>query len=374
MIYIMTWHRGTNYGSVLQAYALQKCISDAGYSCRILDYAPGKTESLKMKIMNGSLMDTIVYKLNERAAKNLGDQAGQSAGAFDSFRKEYMDITKRCRNAGDIIRLCGDDAVFVCGSDQIWNPYFYDPCYFLTFVKDKSKKIAYAPSFGVSAVKGGAKKKIAAALLDFDSISVREDTGRKIVKDLAGKDAYVAADPTMLIGINEWNRIAVRPKEKDRYLFCYFLKCDRKYIKAAEKIAKARNLKIRMLPMTALSVPDKNVIKRPVGPREWLGYIKSADYVITDSFHCTLFAMRYRKQFTVLKRFSDGDPRGQNERISSFLEETGLAGRFTDAPDMTVTEPDITDPAFVQACEAADRKAERSKKWLIQNLEKTRRA
>ena len=374
MIYIMTWYRGMNYGSVLQAYALQRYILSLGYSCRILNYAPGKPASLKMKILNGSLRDTLIYKFNECTAGASGNRADRNITAFDSFREEYMDITGRCRNADEILKLCGEDSVFVCGSDQIWNPYFYDPCYFLTFAKDKNKKIAYAPSFGVSEANRAVKKRIAAALDGFGSISVREETGKEIIKDLTGKEAVVTADPTMLADMRQWDLIAEDPEEKEPYLFCYFLSSSGEYLRAAEKTAAARGLKIRMLPMTASGAANENVIKEAVGPREWLGYIKNADFVMTDSFHCTLFAMRYRRQFITLKRFSDDDPRGQNGRISSFLNETEMAGRFINASDMTGNEPGITADMFARACGIIDKKAEYSGRWLAHNLKKAKEA
>ena len=371
MVYIMTWYRGMNYGSVLQAYALQRYILSLGYSCRILNYAPGKPASLKMKILNGSLRDTLIYKFNECTAGASGNRADRNITAFDSFREEYMDITGRCRNADEILKLCGKDAVFVCGSDQIWNPYFYDSCYFLTFAKDKNKKIAYAPSFGVSEVNRAGKKRIAAALDGFGSISVREEAGKEIIKDLTGKEAVVTADPTMLADMHQWDLIAEDPTEKEPYLFCYFLSSSGEYLRAAEKTAAARGLKIRMLPMTASDAANENVVKEAVGPREWLGYIKNADFVMTDSFHCTLFAMRYRRQFITLKRFSDDDPRGQNGRIRSLLENTGIRERFLSAENVTGKEEDIKEGLFDTAAAVMDKKSGLSEKWLRQNLEKS---
>ena len=178
----------------------------------------------------------------------------------------------------------------------------------------------------------------------------------------------------MLAGMHQWDLIAEDPEEKEPYLFCYFLSSSGEYLRAAEKTAAARGLKIRMLPMTASGAANENVIKEAVGPREWLGYIKNADFVMTDSFHCTLFAMRYRRQFITLKRFSDDDPRGQNERISSFLNETEMAGRFINASDMTGNEPGITADMFAHACGIIDKKAEYSGRWLAHNLKKAKEA
>ncbi|MGN0632388.1 MAG: polysaccharide pyruvyl transferase family protein [Oscillospiraceae bacterium] len=332
-IYILTWYEGSNYGSVLQAYALRRAICSLGYNCRILNYHPGTAAGIKQKLANKSLMDSVRYKINERAMKLSGERNGSpetadSMSLIDEFRQANMQTTERCSDKDSIMRVCGENAVFVCGSDQIWNPYFYDPFYFLEFVNDSRKKIAYAPSFGVDRIPKSKREKLKNALSSFEFLSVREESGRQIVKSLTGKCAEVVVDPTMLIPMEHWNSIAAKINLDEPYLFCYFLSNNNDYFQTAREIAKKFNLKIMTLPMTSSDFSRPDTIKQAVGPKEVLALIKNASFVLTDSFHCCAFAIRCHRQFYVFRRFSSGDERGQDGRTEHLLGLSSLEDRL----------------------------------------------
>ncbi len=364
-VYVQTWYRGNNYGSVLQAYALPEYIRSCGFECETLAYMPNRVKHKLLMVINRSYMETINYKINAwKMKKNHGAcLEGKNLTLFDTFRAEHMKITKRCANKRQIEKVTGKDAVFVCGSDQIWNPYFYDPYYYLEYVKDKRRKIAYAPSFGVRGIPGYARKRITRALNGFDMISVREHRGSEIIKELTGKYAKVNADPTLLLDMKQWDGLAKDPEEKKPYLFCYFLSENSAYMEAAKEIAKKNGLEIRMLPMVAKDYSRGEIIRTLVGPCEWLGYVKNADYVLTDSFHCTLFAMRWKKQFAALQRFRDSDVRGQNERVTSVLNAAGLGSRFV-LPEKSAELGPVTEEDYKNAEHVLGEFAESSRKWL----------
>lgn len=365
-VYTQTWYRGNNYGSVLQAYALQKTILSLGYDCSVLNYRPTKADMWKLKIINHSLKATIDYKINEFLMKKNGmnqKQAVDNLTLFDAFRREYMRISEPCSTAEEINELCGHDAVFVCGSDQIWNPYFYDPFYFLEFIQDSSRKIAYAPSFGVENLPNNNKKRIQKAVTSFTHISVREKRGAEIIRDLTGTGVDVTVDPTMLLSLEQWSEIAAPINEKKDYLFCYFLSEEPLYMNAAREIAKEKGLVIRMLPMVAADFRRDDTISCPVGPCEWISWVKNAGYVLTDSFHCTLFAIRFHKQFNVLQRFSDGDKHGQNSRIHSLLRLASMEDRLV-VPGKKGDYSPISESQFEVADSYMEKEIGSSKSWL----------
>lgn len=274
-VYTQTWYRGNNYGSVLQAYALQHTISDMGYACSVLNYKPTKADMWKLKFINHSLKETIQYKINEYLMKKNGtSEAVNNLSLFDDFRAQHMQITPPCSTAPEIARICGDDAVFVCGSDQIWNPYLYDPYYFLEFVQDSRRKIAYAPSFSVMEIPHRCQKRLRKAIAPFRYVSVREKRGAEIVRELTGKQVMVAVDPTLLVSMAHWQTLAKPIDSEQKYLFCYFLSENARYLETAEKIAREKHLTIRMLPMVAADFKKSGTVKEPVGPREWLGLVK----------------------------------------------------------------------------------------------------
>lgn len=367
-VYTQTWYRGNNYGSVLQAYALQHTISDMGYVCSVLNYKPTKADMWKLKVINHSLKETIQYKINEYLMKKNGaSEAVNNLSVFDDFRAQHMQITPPCSTAPEIARICGDDAVFVCGSDQIWNPYFYDPYYFLEFVQDSRRKIAYAPSFGVTEIPRRCQKRLRKAISPFRHVSVREKRGAEVVRQLTGKQATVAVDPTLLVSMAHWQTLAKPIASEQKYLFCYFLSEDTRYLETAEKIAREKYLTIRMLPMVAADFKKPGTVKEPVGPCEWLGLIENADYVLTDSFHCTLFSIRFHKQFNVLQRFKAGDKRGQNSRIHALLQTADMPNRLVVPGEDAITET-ISDGCFQTADARMAAQAADSRQWLEQAL------
>lgn len=367
-IYTLTWYEGNNYGSVLQAYALPEAIRSLGYECRILGYHPSKVKSLKQKITNKSLMATVRYKINEKAMKLFGGRTDStetvdSMGLFHAFRESMMPVTQRCSDAESIEQVCGENAVFVCGSDQIWNPYYYDPYYFLEFVADGHRKIAYAPSFGVSNIPNGKKKKLKNALSSFRYLSAREQTGGEIVRELTGRQAEVVVDPTMLLPLERWDSICANCRADEPFLFCYFLSKNQEYLRIARAIAQKFHLKIQMLPMAAADFSRPETIKQPVGPREFLGYIKNAAFVLTDSFHCSAFAIRYHRQFYVLQRFAAGDTRGQNSRIESLLHMSSFEDRLV-VPGAELEYCLIEEKRFVCSDLQMNQEIARSRNWL----------
>lgn len=367
-VYTQTWYRGNNYGSVLQAYALQHIITDMGYESSILNYKPTKADLWKLKFINHSLKETLQYKINEFLMKKNGASSKiNNLTIFDEFREKNMQITPLCSTASEIAKVCGSDAVFVCGSDQIWNPYFYDPYYYLEFVKNRYRKIAYAPSFGVENVPRNNRKRIQKAISQFRYLSVREKRGAEIVYDLTGQHAEVTVDPTMLVTMEHWRALSISGEKEKKYLFCYFLSADPRYLKTAEEIATEKNLKILMLPMVAADFNRDGTIKKPVGPCEWLGLIENAEYVLTDSFHCTLFSIRYHKQFNVLQRFKDGDKRGQNSRIHSLLQAVEMSDRLI-VPGKKANTDTISSSRFQISDNQMEKLAESSRQWFEQAL------
>lgn len=369
-VYTQTWYRGNNYGSVLQAYALPEVIRSLGYECEVLAYAPTKLEQWRLKILYHGVRATIEYKINERAmkhAKNGDHEVIDNLQVFDEFRKNYMHITAPCSDAASIYRICSEKAIFICGSDQIWNPYNFNPAYFLNFVKDSKRKIAYAPSFGVEVLPNYSKKAIAKEVSTFAAVSVREKRGAELIKDLTGKEVKVAVDPTMLLSMDSWSSLLAERKVEKPYLFCYFLSRNDAYFEAAKEIAQMYNLELKVLPMVAADFAKEETIKEPIGPREWLGLVKNASFVLTDSFHCTLFAIRFHRQFYVLQRFADGDKRGQNSRIKTLLNMTELNDRLL-VPNTPVEYGMVTQQKYNIADEKMKGEIDASLQWLRESL------
>ncbi|MFR7511687.1 MAG: polysaccharide pyruvyl transferase family protein, partial [Muribaculaceae bacterium] len=187
---ILTWLHNENYGSVLQGYALQKFLIDEGFDAEHIDYnASIKTKVLNL-IKNRNSLKLFIEKWNfyqiKKVCKN-PNLLKMRSHRFNDFKVKNMRLSERYTNPEELKGTNGKYDIYISGSDQIWSPMLLNPVFYLSFVEDKYKKIAYAPSFGVSSIPEIKKNKIAEMLNKYDRISVREEQGTKIVNQLTGR-------------------------------------------------------------------------------------------------------------------------------------------------------------------------------------------
>ena len=213
---------------------------------------------------------------------------------------------------------------YIVGSDQIWNCNFgclrdFD---LLTFT-DSKNKISFSASFGVDKLPNEYKEKTAKYLKQFKAISVREETGKKIVEDLTGrKDVVVLADPTMLLTNEEWDKVSKKPDNfpKKKYILNYFLgKLSDDRIKEINKVAKENDCEI-------INILDKNSPYYVCGPSEFIYLEKHAFLICTDSFHSSVFAILYNRPFIVFNR--EDNNISMNSRIDTLLKKFKLQDRY----------------------------------------------
>ena len=163
-------------------------------------------------------------------------------------------------------------------------PYFFD------FVSNTKKKISYSCSFGVSIIPDNKKKIITELLQRFNYISVRENSGQKIIKNLIHKDVPVMVDPVLLLNANEWDAIASRRIVDGEYVFVYFLTYNRDYFTYAHQVSKMLGAKLVVVPVTKEEYQIQGEIIQDAGPAEWISLIKYSKMVLTDSFHGSVFS------------------------------------------------------------------------------------
>ena len=194
---IMTFLHNDNYGSILQAWALQNAVRSLGYDAEHIDYVPSQTEKMKNLLCSGNSPRLILDGMKKRSASR-----GLNEG-FDEFRQTQMVLSPVCRDQSALSHQALSYDALICGSDQIWSPTWLNPAYFLNFTK--KPKVAYAPSLGVSTMTDSAKgHKIAALIRGFAAISVREEEGAALLQSLIGKKPAVMPDPVMLLPREKW--------------------------------------------------------------------------------------------------------------------------------------------------------------------------
>lgn len=235
-----------------------------------------------------------------------------------------------------------DFKAFLCGSDQIWNSeaLYIDPQYYLRFAP-KDKRIAFAPSFGRDKISNYNKKIIAKYILDIPKLSIREETGVSIIKELTNRDAVHLIDPTLILDAAKWDKylkLQESVTRNQRYVLAYFLNEPSDYAKQyIIKLAKKHKMKIIALPYQR-EVSTWVDLAPDCGPIEFVQYVKNASYICTDSFHGTAFALNYEVPFYTFER-QYGSAGKQSSRVVSLLKLLSLLNRFN--PSMELLDEKI---------------------------------
>lgn len=337
-----------NYGSLLQAYATQKILDDMGIENETInidnniDFKKGKRKYYFGQVTNftfiKSKLGMIKLKLDKKLNKNLGKNISIRDKKFKEFRS-YFKLTDSIDTYADLTKACDNYEKVVVGSDQLWLPVNIVADYYtLNWVPDNVNKVAFSTSFGVSTVPEKYKEQYKRFLNRIDNLSIREEAGRKLIKDLIGKDVQVVCDPTLLFNKEEWMTIQKEePITDGKYILCYFLGNSIEYRKFAERLKEKTGYKIVSLNHLDeyVKYSDKFADETPydVGPCEFLNLIRNAEYVCTDSFHGTVFSLINNKNFYVFRRYNKKSKVSTNSRLESLLGIVELKERLLEGTE-----------------------------------------
>lgn len=213
--------------------------------------------------------------------------------------------------------------IYISGSDQVFNTNGdYVDVFYLNFEKGKSRKIAYAASFGICEFSDEIANRILPLVQDFDALSCRENEGAILLSRISGKCQWVV-DPTLLLSADDWNTVLVQPKFKNKYILIYALADENFLIDIANKIKHIYGYKVICVRGNTRDFISVDQVIYDCGPSEFIGLIKHSEYVVTDSFHGTVFSTIFDRPFyTFISRPS------VSTRIYNLLEMLDLADRI----------------------------------------------
>lgn len=308
---ILTFHRTTNFGSSLQTYGLYKKIIDLGYNCQIIDYrcpAIEKRECLTPKYKLTNIRDIYIKFMVQ-------PYYDRKAISLENFAKKNMELSNPIFPE-DKCLLKNDYDKFIVGSDIVWGRDITedDYTYFLDFIHDKSKKYAFSSSVGDCDVRKD-ETILSKLLNDFSQIAVREDEAVNWVKQIAGIDAKLVCDPTMLLTKEEWDNCISTKQLLKNYVFVYFDSNDNKCLNDAKRYAKKKGLKVAFVNYGKPILGVRNI--KPTSSAEFLSYIKYASMVFTASYHGMLFSIYYNKEFLFYTR-------AHKSRVLSLARKLGV--------------------------------------------------
>lgn len=325
---IVTIHRASNYGAVLQAFALKEFLKGLNYEAELVDYRCSSIESMykdmygKMFSFKTKVKNTLTWSVQKKRNKKFAGFIEAELGCTEETSCYTTSQLEQCNEHYDI---------FVSGSDQIWNPFCTgdDKHYFLDFVKDDKKKYSYAASLGSVSEAFKVNETYKNLLNKYQEISVRENKGKDIIKEMTGRDAVVHLDPTFLLEKEVWEAKAKEANvvAKKPYLLIYSLALPKSIQDFAENYAKSNNLEVIYITLNNLfTIKNKKKCKVVTcSPIEFLSYIKQAECVVTNSFHGVAFSIIFNKKFYVEK---NANPNHDNSRLENILEYMGLLERF----------------------------------------------
>lgn len=348
---ISHYYQSRNYGGMLQAYALTRYLRrnghDAEQICYLLSshpfapspkaFVPGPHYSFPVRFFlrcKKALRKRLVENPRRRFYENYkNSELKRRADAFAAFQ-ETVPHSRQIFHCDEISELVGHYPCLITGSDQVWNFQWFNPAFFLDIPGCHAKRIAYAASAGRSCFNEAEEAYLRSVLPAFHAISVRETDLADTLNTILDTDSVIATvDPTLLLSSEEWKALAGPRLIRKKYLFCYFLHNDKDLTKLARQFARIHHLRIATIPYSGLEYNETDMRFGKyrfdaIGPDAFLSLILHADYVLTDSFHASIFSLLFGKQFVALPR---GGETGMGSRLKTLTEMFGCPERFCSA-------------------------------------------
>lgn len=383
MIGLLTPFRVSNYGTKLQAYAVQECIRSLANDVEIIDFRFSRIRRTPINIIKKAFYNTIAQKYRDvKNAKVYPDYIKEKVldrkNAIDDFDSHYV-LSNAILGLEGIAAIKDKYEIVFCGSDQIWNPVnIGGEIYLLEWVGKSTKKASFAASFGIETLPRILKVKYKKELKKFDHISVREDSGLSILQSLGITDGKLILDPTLIVDSKRWYCLS---EESDihiseKYIFCYFLgdkQCSRD---VAERIQKLTGYTIVNLPhFKGFVSSDENFGNKDlyeVTVQDFLKLIRGAEIICTDSFHATAFSVIFNKMFVVCERHGSNTNGSTNGRLKSFLNMISCNDRLcenVEEVETVISSP----PQYEFINEILDDKRKESIEFLKETLFKGQR-
>lgn len=348
---IVTFYRVANYGAMLQAYALWQYLAARGHEIVFIDHPRISARRMPLwRCLVSRSVKGVVVKLRNYVRFPL-----------TQFAASYPQ-TRRCRTLDDVREATADCDAFVVGSDQMWNPKWCSgpalPFVMLDFAPKGRPRLAYAVSFGTKEWREDQNAALTGKLLrKFAKISVREESGVELVKRLSARaDAECLLDPTLLQTAVFYRSIISHQHRgggktaKDPYIFRYMLD-EWDDVAASQRAFAFVQSRLGIPCVKTDRVPVRGIlgllcrvlgVTAKISVPDWLSKIAHADFVFTNSFHGTVFAILFHKPFvSILLR---GPMSGMNERVLSLLAKLGLSNRAVYADEVEKCEEAISTP------------------------------
>jgi len=324
---IITIHSAHNYGSVLQAYALQEELKKFSNDVEVINYRPKYFEE-KYKMFSIGIYSNykgVVNKVIHFAWRILMIKCRYTKyKKFENYIKNRYNLTKRYSTYEELENEKFDYNVVFCGSDQIWNTDItegFDKSFYLGFCDDKVKKASYAASVARKEIDYKYEEEYKKYISRLEHVALREESSRDIIQKYTEKPVMVTVDPTLLHNKEKWDEIAQESnlKIKDKYILVYVLEDNEQMVKIVNAISEY--LGVQVISLSKKKRFNNETIFSNAGPEDFVNLFKNAEFVITNSFHGTIFSLIYEKKNCIIPHKTRG------ARMCDLMKKVGLEKR-----------------------------------------------
>ncbi len=321
----------TNYGSALQTWALHQAVKKMGYTPVLVDYCPDILSNKDPLNPYGNMWDK--DEESKRMVELTMPAIRENFLKFEMFYKERFTRTNHkytSENFNDVAELERLDG-FICGSDTIFCPdeFGFDDGYYANYNVMKGKSVSYAASFGDPHFTDKSYQLLNDRLNNFIALGIRENHMIPYLRQHTNIPVEKVLDPTLLLTADEYNSITENTQEQEKYLLLYARRYSPKMESYAERIANENGWKIIEISLRAINSERGHKMAYNAGVEEFLGLVKNAEFIVTNSFHGMIFSVQFKRPFVIFSREQC------DNKISEILEIFALEDRMLHSGEET---------------------------------------
>lgn len=370
---ITLYHGNYNFGGLLQAYALPAALEKyLGIFAEQIDYVCSMERQKSDLSIGKMIYRSGIAFLNALEKRNFKKRKK----AFEEFMQAipHSDRNYHCDTISESLEayhtfVCGGDQIWVDCQQRLWFSIADSRVFTLRFVPEQVKKIAYAPSMAILKLTDAFQNEFRIGVNRLDAISVREKRSLPVLRALTDQPVTVVVDPVLLLKESDWLQVINNTQKSNKYILCYLLGDSMEQRRAVRKYAEKMKCKIIIFPhILQNSVRKSDLFFGDIrdyssGPREFIGLIKNAEAVITDSFHACVFSMIFKTPLVVFERNEPSQKGNMNSRIFDFLEEYHLQNQLISEKELTEMK-EIPNIDFTYAHKHWEKRREESLQYL----------
>lgn len=355
------YYGNISHGGLLQAYALQRTLEEFGHDAQVISY--------DYNYQNRSCVRKVAHEIKKTPYYIRCIRRGDHT---DRKYKEYMKSVPHSKyyTPDTIADIENEYDIIIVGSDQVWNETYCNEAFYLPFVKDGKKKIAYAASVGKDCLSDSQLNDLVTRISSFSAISVREKNLQKELSKCLNKPIDYVCDPTMLHDRIFWANHSSETIVEGEYILLYTLSPNKSINEKVGGFARKIGLPLVVVPNVNCNMNNEEVKMGDiqvwsVGPKEFLRLIMDAECVITDSFHCTVFSLIFNKDIYCFNRENSGA--SMSSRIKSLLNCCGINSRFI-MLDGLLESIRLQSIDYLQVSRRIEKFAKKSSEWLWNSI------